>query len=146
MSVKTFDSAKNCLKWAKLMINSDDEFDLKQSAYNIQQCVEKTLKFLLNDVGVTPKKTHDISVLLSQLPENYDSIDEEVVLKVYSFAPSLTEWEAKTRYDEDYLVARRFVLYGLELASELVGVVDTYIETHTGKSNSDSMHLMCFDV
>lgn len=44
--------AKSDLRVAKLVLGSDDDYDLLIAAYHVQQAVEKTLKLALKELGV----------------------------------------------------------------------------------------------
>lgn len=43
--------AKSDLRVAKLVLGSDDDYDLLIAAYHVQQAVEKTLKLALKELG-----------------------------------------------------------------------------------------------
>ena len=129
MSVKIFLSAKSDLRYAYAGSKSDDEYDLKLAEYHIQQCVEKCLKFALEECGIEYKKTHDLMVLLSQLPETQTILPEDVETYLFTYAPALTDWEAKTRYNESYIVAKKYVNAGLSIANSVVSCVEQYLDT-----------------
>lgn len=83
----------------------NDEMILNNAAYHLQQAVEKVLKGALECVGVTVPNTHKISRLVKMVSDNganvmlTDWIDDH--------SEMLSEWEAQTRYDMDFLVEKR---------------------------------------
>lgn len=82
-----------------------DEMILNNAAYHLQQAVKKMLKGALECVGVTVPNTHKISKLVKMVSDNganltiSDWVDEH--------SEMLSEWEAQTRYDMDFLVEKR---------------------------------------
>lgn len=82
-----------------------DEMILNNAAYHLQQAVEKVLIGALECVGVTVPNTHRISKLMKMVSDNganlilTDWIDDH--------SEMLSEWEAHTRYDMDFLVEKR---------------------------------------
>lgn len=83
----------------------NDEMILNNAAYHLQQAVEKVLKGALECVGVTVPNTHKISKLVKMVSDNganliiTDWIDDH--------SEMLSEWEAESRYDMDFLVEKR---------------------------------------
>lgn len=105
--VRLFRSARMDLETAKALWKAswDDEMILNNAAYHLQQAVEKVLKGSLECVGVTVPNTHKITKLLSMAANNganlviTDWIDEH--------SEMLSEWEAESRYNMDFLVEKR---------------------------------------
>ena len=66
-SIKYFKLAYHNLDVAKSALRDfqQDELYLRELTYNLQQCVEKTLKAFLECVGVTVPQTHKISKLVN---------------------------------------------------------------------------------
>ena len=83
----------------------NDEMFLNNAAYHIQQCVEKITKGALECIGVMVPNTHRLSKLFSMVHNNganliiTDWIDDH--------AEMLSEWEAESRYNMDFLVVKR---------------------------------------
>ena len=71
----------------------------------MQQSVEKVLKGALECVGVTVPNTHKISKLVKMISDN----GANLILTEWidDHAEMLSEWEAQTRYDMDFLVEKR---------------------------------------
>ncbi len=105
--VRLFRSAKLDYETAAMIWKHPyhDEMILNNAAYHLQQAVEKILKGALECVGVTVPNTHRISKLVKMVYDNganltlTDWIDEH--------SEMLSEWEAQTRYDMDFLVEKR---------------------------------------
>ncbi|MBO2516217.1 MAG: hypothetical protein CW338_02930 [Clostridiales bacterium] len=81
---------------------STDEGQLNVIAYLLQQSLELTLKYLLEQNGVEYPKTHDIEQLI-RLGKKEDA---PLYLTEYieDHAEMFSQWEAKTRYIVGYMV------------------------------------------
>lgn len=83
----------------------NDEMILNNAAYHLQQAVEKVLKGALECVGITVPNTHKITKLVAMVMNHganliiTDWIDDH--------SEMLSEWEAETRYNMDFLVEKR---------------------------------------
>ena len=105
--VRLFRSAKMDYETAMMIWKNpyNDEMILNNAAYHLQQAVEKVLKGALECVGVTVPNTHKISKLVKMISDHganliiTDWIDDH--------SEMLSEWEAQTRYDMDFLVEKR---------------------------------------
>ena len=78
---------------------------LNNAAYHLQQAVEKVLKGALECVGVTVPNTHKITKLISMVTNNGANLT--VTDWVDDHSEMLSEWEAETRYNMDFLVEKR---------------------------------------
>lgn len=105
--IRLFRSARMDYETAAMIWRSlyNDEMILNNAAYHLQQTVEKVLKGALECVGVTVPNTHKISKLIRMIFDHganlilTDWIDDH--------SEMLSEWEAQTRYDMDFLVEKR---------------------------------------
>lgn len=129
--VRLFKSALMDYQVAKTICHTpyNDEMFLNSAAYHLQQCVEKTAKGALECVGVTVPNTHRISKLFQMVKNNganlvlTDWIDDH--------AEMLSEWEAETRYNMDFLVEKRKLDIALEKIGEFLeenGIQETLRE------------------
>lgn len=82
-----------------------DEMFLNISAYHLQQCVEKILKGALECVGVTVPNTHRITKLLQMITHNGANLI--VTDWIDDHAEMLSEWEAESHYNMDFVVEKR---------------------------------------
>lgn len=89
-----YDAAENLLKFYE-----QDEMYLNDAAYNLQQCVEKTLKAFLECKGVTIPQTHNIHKLISMSENNGSAviITDWIAQNRYE----IETWESDTRYNFD---------------------------------------------
>lgn len=105
--IRLFRSAKMDYDTAAMIWRSpyNDEMILNNAAYHLQQSVEKVLKGALECVGVTVPNTHKISKLVKMISDN----GANLILTEWidDHAEMLSEWEAQTRYDMDFLVEKR---------------------------------------
>lgn len=102
------DRAKSNLKAAKYNIKSksDDEFFLNLSGYLTQQSLEFALKYVLQMYGIEYQRTHNINMLLKQLPNELAYLAEP-----YEFiGDTLTNWEANSRYVMNYFLERKKIV------------------------------------
>lgn len=93
----------------------EDEMILNNAAYHLQQAVEKVLKGALECVGVTVPNTHKITKLISMVINN--SANLVITEWIDEHSEMLSEWEAESRYNMDFLVEKR----KLDRAMEEVG-------------------------
>lgn len=91
-----------------------------------QQMVEKLVKYMYECLGVRYPFGHNISDLLTTLPEGQSIVSEELYTKLLEHADVLTMWESKTRYPANYIAVRRIVESNVVLADELLAAVESY--------------------
>lgn len=96
----------------------NDEMFLNHAAYHLQQCVEKITKGALECVGVTVPNTHRLSRLFSMLENN----GSKLILTEWldDHAEMLSEWEAESRYNMDFLVEKRKLEKALKMVGEFL--------------------------
>lgn len=82
-----------------------DEMILNHAAYHLQQAVEKVLKGALECVGATVPNTHRITKLIHMVANHGANLIITEWLDDHS--EMLSEWEAESRYNMDFLVERR---------------------------------------
>lgn len=105
--IRLFRSARMDYETASMIWRNpyNDEMILNNAAYHLQQAVEKVLKGALECVGVTVPNTHKISKLIKMISDNGASL---IILEwIDDHSEMLSEWEAQTRYDMDFLVEKR---------------------------------------
>ncbi len=105
--IRLFRSARMDFETAKTLwkMTWEDEMILNNAAYHLQQAVEKVLKGALECVGVTVPNTHKITKLISMVTNNGANIT--ITDWVDDHSEMLSEWEAETRYNMDFLVEKR---------------------------------------
>ncbi len=106
-NVRLFRSARMDFETAYMLWEKpyNDELILNNAAYHLQQAVEKVLKGALECVGVTVPNTHKITKLLEMITNNGANLIITEWLDEHS--EMLSEWEAETRYNMDFLVEKR---------------------------------------
>lgn len=80
----------------------NDELILNHAAYHLQQTVEKVLKGALECAGVTVPNIHKITKLVAMISNHGANLVITEWLDDHS--EMLSEWEAETRYNMDFLV------------------------------------------
>lgn len=116
--VRLFRSARLDYETAKKLWETtwDDEMILNNAAYHLQQAVKKVLKGALECVGVTVPNTHKITKLLSMIRDNGANL--VITDWIDDHSEMLSEWEAETRYNMDFMVEKR----KLHRAMEEIGI------------------------
>lgn len=112
--IRYFRSAYHCYDVAVnlMKLYKNDEMYLNDVAYNLQQCIEKTLKAFLECKGVTVPQTHSIRKLISMSKNNgsiaiiTDWIEENQY--------EIETWESDTRYNFDMCLEAERIHKGLE--------------------------------
>lgn len=99
--IRFFKSAYHCYDVAANLLKyyEQDELYLNDVAYNLQQCIEKTLKAFLECKGVTIPQTHSIHKLISMSEKNGSVviITDWIIQNQYE----IETWEADTRCNFD---------------------------------------------
>lgn len=105
--VRLFRSARMDYETAQILWKTpyNDEMILNNAAYHLQQAVEKVLKGALECAGVTVPNTHKITKLIDMITNNGANLVITEWLDDHS--EMLSEWEAETRYNMDFLVEKR---------------------------------------
>lgn len=91
---------------------NNDEMYLNDVAYNLQQCIEKTLKAFLECKGVTVPQTHNIFKLIT-MSRNHGSvvvITDWIEQNQYEIAA----WESDKRYNFDIRLEADRIQTGLQ--------------------------------
>lgn len=105
-----------------------DELYLRELTYNLEQCVEKTLKAFLECVGVTIPQTHKIAKLIKMSKDNGSSVIITDWLREH--CERLESWEADSRYDMDFCVE-------IEVAKEALENVEKFLTVNGLSYNKD---------
>ena len=112
--IRFFKSAYHCYDVAAKLMKyyEQDEMYLNDVAYNLQQCIEKTLKAFLECKGVTVPQTHSIHKLISMSKNNGSSaiITEWIESNQYE----IETWESDTRYNFDMSLEFERIQSGLQ--------------------------------
>ncbi len=112
--IRYFKSAYHCYDVAVNLMNlyQNDEMYLNDVAYNLQQCIEKTLKAFLECKGVTVPQTHSIRKLIA-MSGNHGSV---VVITdwIEKNQYEIETWEADKRYNFDMCLEAERVSTGLQ--------------------------------
>lgn len=75
---------------------ADDDIFLDDCCFNLQQCVEMVLKYLIEIHGGTYVKNHDIRAQLNVLNTLHVDVHREEDIRAK--ASLLNSWEAESRY------------------------------------------------
>lgn len=112
--IRFFKSAYHCYDVAvKLMkYYEQDEMYLNDVAYNLQQCVEKTLKAFLECKGVTVPQTHNIHKLISMSKNNGSVVRISDWIEQNQY--EIETWESNTRYNFDISLEFERIQLGLQ--------------------------------
>lgn len=89
-----------------------DELYLNDVAYNLQQCIEKTLKAFLECKGVTIPLTHSVRKLIAMSENNGSAVVITDWIKENQY--EIESWESETRYNFDVCLEAARIRMGLE--------------------------------
>lgn len=111
--IRYFKSAYHCYDVAANLVKfyKNDEMYLNDVAYNLQQCIEKTIKAFLECKGVTVPQTHSIRKLIAMSKNNGSVavITEWIEENQYE----IETWESDTRYNFDISLEAERIVTGL---------------------------------
>ncbi|MCH1942421.1 HEPN domain-containing protein [Holdemania massiliensis] len=139
-----FDKAQQNLKVAKKIytLAEEDDVYLNYVAYHLQQAVEMTLKYYLEENGINYPKTHDIDQLIRIIHK--DNVPCPITEYIDEHSEMFSLWESKTRYVLNYQTERRKIERALEEVN--VFVIDAknsflktngFINCHPDELNKD---------
>lgn len=120
--IRYFKSAYHCYDAAAKMMRfyKNDELYLNDVAYNLQQCIEKTLKAFLECKGVTVPPTHSIRKLISMSKNHGSAAIITHWVKENQF--ELETWESDTRYNFDICLEAERIETGLREVKNFLDV------------------------
>lgn len=112
--------ARADIEIAKLLLTDEgnpthDEMITDQSAYHVQQAIEKALKYQIEMKGIEYKKIHNLAGLIDQAEQAGLKIPER--LKERSFV--ISDWEASSRYNDDFSAVKADIKDAIEIYDEL---------------------------
>lgn len=112
--IRYFKSAYHCYDVAANLMRffQNDELYLNDVAYNLQQCIEKTLKAFLECKGVTVPQTHSIRKLIA-MSKNHGSV-AVITDWIEENQYEIESWESDTRYNFDISLESKRIVTGLE--------------------------------
>ncbi|MCD8365032.1 MAG: HEPN domain-containing protein [Clostridiales bacterium] len=119
--IRYFKSAYHNYEVAEKLMHyyQSDELYLNDVAYNLQQCIEKTLKAFLECKGVTVPQTHSIRKLVDMSKNNGSAVEITDWIRENSY--EIESWEADTRYNFDMILQVERISVGLR---EVKGFLD----------------------
>lgn len=93
---------------AKLLLGpkgnpGNDEMITDQAAYHAQQGLEKAMKYQTEMLGVEYKKTHNLVGLIADLEKNGFAVSDKLKEKAFI----ISDWEASSRYKDDFCAVRK---------------------------------------
>jgi len=120
--VNLLDRAKSDLRSVKILLPvADDAADIDVCAYHCQQCIEKTVKFLIELEGKEYSARHDMDAVIEDLA------DENAAELVKSVIPRIDLWISSTRYGSSIMATKRQVEEVLPVCEQLVHIAESRI-------------------
>lgn len=112
--------AKTDIDIAKLLLSDEgnpthDEMITDQAAYHAQQALEKALKYEIEIKGVEYKKVHNLVALIDQVEQTGFQVSDELKSKAYL----ISDWEASSRYKDDFSAVKKDIMDAIRLYQEL---------------------------
>ena len=94
---------------------TNDEMITDQAAYHVQQGIEKALKYQTEIMGIPYRKTHNLIGLISDLENHGFDVNQELKAK----ASIISDWEASSRYNDDFSAVRTEIEDAIKLYEDL---------------------------
>lgn len=106
-------------------IGQDDAF-LDETCYNLQQCIEMSLKYLVEMQGENYVENHDVRAQINKLK----SIGAEIPCEeeIRGIASTLNDWEAQSRYNDNFTALIEDVDIATDIANKLVAYCDELVK------------------
>ncbi len=126
--------ARTDIEIAKILMSpagnpTNDEMITDQAAYHIQQGIEKALKYQTEISGLPYKKIHNLTGLIIDVENAGFAVSNE--LKAMAF--QISDWEASSRYNDDFTVVKGDLEKAIRLYEELEKRILEDLERHTKK-------------
>lgn len=106
--------AKADLKTAKMLVQSSNKYQKHQSAYMVQQSIEKTLKYLISVKTGGHPWGHDIAKLILIAKQNNIFVPSAIVEKSRLY----TSWEVVSRYYPTSVIRRDSISKAIRIMEE----------------------------
>lgn len=118
-----YDKAAANYKTAEILLEHapSDEEQLNAVGYHLQQAIELTLKYLLEQDGVEYPKTHDIDQLIRL--GNEHEVDMHLSEYIDEHAEMFSQWEAKSRYIIGYSIELKKIQKALSEVDKYLTIV-----------------------
>lgn len=105
---------------AKLLIGpvgnpDNDEMITDQAAYHVQQGIEKALKYQTEMLGIEYRRTHNLVGLIADLENNGFKVSDNLKNKAFI----ISDWEASSRYKDDFFAVKQDIEEAMNLYEEL---------------------------
>ena len=106
-------------------IGTDDAF-LDDCCYNLQQCIEFALKYIVEMNGENYVENQDVRSQLNKLK----TMDVELPFfsSIRRLASTLNDWEAESRYNDDFTALIEDVEDARRLAREMLQYCDSLVQ------------------
>ena len=126
--------ARTGIEIAKILMSpagnpTNDEMITDQAAYHIQQGIEEALKYQTEISGLPYKKIHNLTGLIIDVENAGFAVSNE--LKAMAF--QISDWEASSRYNDDFTVVKGDLEKAIRLYEELEKRILEDLERHTKK-------------
>lgn len=109
-----------------------DEMITDQAAYHVQQAIEKALKYQTEMFGMEYKKIHNLAGLIPPLEAAGFPVSDELKSKAYI----ISNWEASSRYADDFFSVKSDIEDALRLYEELEAEILKRLENKEDGSES----------
>lgn len=133
--------SKSDFSMCTVLLGQLDDYILQGAAYHLQQAAEKALKYVYSQVGMQTPETHDISMRLVGLGDTTSRFPAELLSNLETRADTLTKWEEKTRYPNDYMATRKMVVANVDMVKELLDFVESEFSPRAKTRSSKSRKL-----
>ena len=110
-------------------LSLDDAF-LDDCCYNLQQCIEACLKYIVELNGEEYVENHDVRAQLNKLSAL--GVNLSCTDKIRSIASTLNSWEVESRYNDNFTALLEDITDAKEIADELLEYCDSLVQEDMG--------------
>ena len=132
------DRAYTNLQAARVLLqaNQGDDLFCNIIAYHLQQAIELSIKYQLEQEGVNYPHEHDIGILIRVAQKH--GVELCITDYIEEHSDMLSNWESKTRYVKNYLVELRRIEKAIpEIESSLSWCKKEFGEPFRGMNEPD---------
>lgn len=109
--------------WASV---AADDCYIDITCFQLQQCVEFCIKYILEESCISYPKTHNISSLIDLLPESIKGT--ECLLNLQSMADVITSWEALYQYTDSFIAVKSDIVKCIALCEQLCSTACKFVK------------------
>ena len=117
-----------CAQYCYHRMATDDSY-IDQCCYNLQQSIEFSLKFLVEQEGANYAPNHSLRAQLNKLDQVHSKIlPDDLKKQIRNMSTTLESWEAESRYKDNFIALKDDVDDAMDIAKTLIALCETTYE------------------